>query len=105
MIEYSEGIYTFYVYILTNKKRTVLYTGVTNNLHKRLSQHQSKANPNSFSAKYNLEFLIYYEKFGWIHQAIEREKEIKDLSRDKKLEIIRSQNPNLEFFNHLFTAH
>ena len=105
MIEFSEGIYTFYVYILTNKNRTVLYTGVTNNLHKRLSQHQSKKNLKSFTAKYNLEFLIYFEKFGWIHQAIEREKEIKDFSRDKKLELIRSQNPNLEFFNHLFTPH
>lgn len=45
---------------------------------------------------------MYYEKFGWIHKAIEREKEIKDLSRDKKLELIRSLNPNLEFFNYLF---
>ena len=101
MIEYTEGIYTFYVYILTNKNRTVLYTGVTNNLKLRLQQHESRLNPNSFTARYNVHFLIYYEKFGWIHQAIE--KEIKDFSRDKKLTLIRSQNPNLDFFNHLFT--
>jgi len=102
MIDFPEGAYKFYVYILTNKSRTVLYTGVTNNLHSRLHQHQSKTNPNSFTAKYNIEFLVYYEKFGWIQQAIEREKEIKDLSRMKKLDLIRTQNPNLDFYNHLF---
>lgn len=102
MIEFPEGAYTFYVYILTNKNRTVLYTGVTNNLHLRLHQHKMKTNPSSFTAKYNVEFLVYYEKFGWIQQAIEREKEIKDLSRNKKLELIRFQNPNLDFLNHLF---
>jgi putative endonuclease len=102
MIELPEGAYKFYVYILTNKSRTVLYTGVTNNLHSRLHQHQSKTNPNSFTAKYNIEFLVYYEKFGWIQQAIEREKEIKYLSRMKKLDLIRTQNPNLDFYNRLF---
>ena len=85
MIEYTEGIYTFYVYILTNKNRTVLYTGVTNNLKLRLHQHENKFNPNSFTARYNAHFLIYFEKFGWIQLAIGREKEIKNLSREKKL--------------------
>jgi len=102
MIECTEGIYTFYVYILTNKNRTVLYTGVTNNLHIRLHQHKTKADPNSFTAKYNVEFLVYYEKFGWIHQAIAREKEIKNLSRLKKFDMIRIQNPNMDFLNTLF---
>lgn len=102
MIEFSEGIYTFYVYILTNKNKTVLYTGVTNNLHQRLHQHKTKSNPKSFTAKYNCEFLIYYEKFGWIHHAIEREKEIKNLSRQKKLDLIYDVNPDLEFLNYLF---
>lgn len=102
MIEFSEGIYTFYVYILTNKRKTVLYTGITNNLHKRLFQHSTKQNENSFTAKYNVEFLIYYEKFGWIHKAIEREKEIKNFSRSKKLKLIRCTNPNLDFWNYLF---
>lgn len=102
MFELSEGIYKFYVYILTNKNRTVLYTGVTGNLHQRLSQHINKLNPDSFTAKYNVCFLIYYQSFGWINQAIEREKEIKLLKRDKKLELIRAINPNLEFLNYLF---
>lgn len=102
MIEFKDGIYTFYVYILTNKSRTVLYTGVTKNLYQRLYQHKIKSNSNSFTAKYNVEFLVYYEKFGWIQQAIEREKEIKNYTRSKKLELIRSVNPNLDSWNDLF---
>jgi len=102
MIELNEGIYKFYVYILTNKSRSVLYTGVTNNLNLRLKQHENKINPNSFTAKYNTCFLIYYECFGWVQQAIEREKEIKLLKRNNKFELIRNINPNLEFLNHFF---
>ncbi|AQX05169.1 endonuclease [Elizabethkingia meningoseptica] len=104
MLNLPKGIYTFYVYILTNKNRTVLYTGVTNNLYKRLYQHTTKSNPKSFTAKYNTMFLVYYEKFGWIQEAIQREKEIKNLTRVKKLELIRSINPNLDFLNHLFKS-
>jgi putative endonuclease len=102
MIEYTEGIYTFYVYILTNRNRTVLYTGVTNNLKRRLHQHENKLNPNSFSARYNVHYLIYFEKFAWIQLAIGREKEIKNLSREKKLNLIKEGNPELEFWNHYF---
>ena len=102
MIEFTEGIYNFYVYILTNKAKTVLYTGVTNNLRRRLEEHNEKLNPNSFSAKYNLIYLIYYEKYGWIQQAIAREKEIKLLRRDLKLELIKEFNPNMEFLNNHF---
>ncbi len=102
MMEFTEGVYAFYVYILTNKNRTVLYTGVTNNLYKRLQQHKTRSDPKSFTAKYNVEFLVYYEKFGWIHEAIEREKEIKNLSRIKKLELIRIQNPNMDVLDNLF---
>ena len=102
MIEYTEGIYTYYVYILTNKNRTVLYTGVTNNLKLRLHQHETKLNPKSFTAQYNTHFLIYYQKFGWIQQAIEREKEIKNWTREKKLQLIKELNPDLEFWNDNF---
>lgn len=102
MIEYTEGIYTFYVYILTTKNKTVLYTGVTNNLKKRLQQHKEKLNPNSFTARYNVYYLLYFEKFTWIQLAIEREKEIKNLSRAKKLDLIKKQNPNFDFYNHYF---
>lgn len=102
MIEYTEGIYAFYVYILTNKNRTVLYTGVTNNLKRRLYEHENKLNSKSFTARYNAHFLIYYENFGWIQLAIEREKEIKNLSREKKLDLIKINNPSLEFWNENF---
>ena len=103
MIEFTEGIYNFYVYILTNKAKTVLYTGVTNNLRRRLEEHNEKLNPNSFTARYNIEFLVYYERFGWIQQAIAREKEIKLLRRDLKMELIREFNPNIEFLNNRFS--
>jgi putative endonuclease len=103
MIEFTEGIYNFYVYILTNKAKTVLYTGVTNNLKRRLEEHNEKLNPKSFTAKYNLNYLIYYEKYGWIQQAIAREKEIKLLRRDLKLELIKEFNPNMEFLNNQFS--
>ncbi|WP_396181924.1 GIY-YIG nuclease family protein [Flavobacterium sp.] len=99
MIEFTEGIYNFYVYILTNKAKTVLYTGMTNNLKRRLQEHKEKLNPNSFTAKYNLTYLLYYEHYGWVQQAIEREKEIKLMKRDRKLELIKNFNSNLDFLN------
>lgn len=99
MIEFTEGIYNFYVYILTNKAKTVLYTGMTNNLKRRLQEHKSKLNPNSFTAKYNVSYLLYYEHYGWVQQAIEREKEIKLMKRDRKLELIKKFNTNLDFLN------
>lgn len=66
-----------------NKNKTVLYTGVINNSKLRLQQQESKLNPNSFTARYNSHFLNYFEKFTWIQLAIEREKEIKNPSREK----------------------
>lgn len=99
MIEFTEGIYDFYVYILTNKNKIVLYTGVTNDIRRRLKEHRQKKNPKSFSARYNVEFLIYYEHFGWIQLAIAREKEIKDMRRELKLDLIKDFNPALQFLN------
>ncbi len=63
MIEYQESYHTYYVYILTNKAKTVLYTGVTNNLKVRLQQHEVSLNPNSFTSKYRVFHLFYFEKF------------------------------------------
>ena len=97
MIEFTEGIHDFYVYILTNKSKTVLYTGVTNDIRRRLKEHREKKNPKSFTARYNVEFLIYYEYFGWIQLAIAREKEIKDLRRELKLDLIKSLILNFSF--------
>ena len=103
MMEYQEGYHTYYVYILTNKAKTVLYTGVTNNLKIRLQQHIESLNPSSFTAKYNVHFLLYFEKFTWIQLAIAKEKEIKGWKKDKKIAPIKSINPELNFLNDLFT--
>ena len=102
MIEYQEGYHTYYVYILTNKAKTVLYAGVTNNLKIRLQQHKERLNPNSFTAKYNAHYLLYYEKFTWIQLGIAREKEIKGWVRVKKMELIKTINPEMNFLNYLF---
>ena len=83
----------YYVYILTNRNNTVLYTGVTNNLIRRIYEHKHNADPNSFTAKYNIHKLIYFEETGDVHSAIEREKQIKSWSRDKKIALVHGTNP------------
>jgi putative endonuclease len=82
-----------YVYITTNKYNEVLYTGVTANLRTRIYQHKTKANPSSFTAKYNVHKLVYYGYFDYIEEAIDREKQIKSWRRDKKIALIQSFNP------------
>lgn len=84
----------YYVYINTNKTHNVLYTGVTNNLLNRDNQHRKKFNQKSFTAKYNVNKVVYYETFTDIRDAITREKQIKGWVRKKKLELIRSINPD-----------
>lgn len=79
-----------------------MYIGVTNNLRLRLQQHGEKLNTNAFTSKYNIHFLLYYEKFTWIQQAIAREKELKGWKRERKIELIKSINPDLVFLNYLF---
>jgi putative endonuclease len=81
----------YYVYILTNKSHTVLYTGYTKDLHKRLSQHKNKIN-DGFTNKYNVNKLVYYETLNSEEAAIKREKQIKAGSRAKKIELINSVN-------------
>ena len=82
----------YYVYILTNKHKTVLYTGLTNNIQKRLHEHKSKIHTKSFTAKYNVEYLVYYEHFDSIIYAIAREKAIKRLTRIQKDKLIANVN-------------
>tara|TARA_R110001583_G_scaffold58103_2_gene173463 strand:+ start:6157 stop:6450 length:294 start_codon:yes stop_codon:yes gene_type:complete len=84
--------HTYHVYILTNKNRTVLYTGVTSNLKLRVEQHKMKYNPKSFTARYNVDCLVYNEQYFDIGEAIEREKQIKAGSRQKKIDLINSFN-------------
>ena len=81
----------YYVYIMTNKSRT-LYTGVTNNLMRRVHEHKNKLIP-GFTSKYNIKILVYYESTSSIHVALEREKQIKGWLRMKKIVLIESINP------------
>ena len=81
----------YFVYIMTNKWNTVLYTGVTNNLIRRVYEHKGKM-IGGFTRRYNVTKLVYYEAFEDIENAILREKQIKDVSRHKKIELINSMN-------------
>lgn len=90
---------TYYLYIITNATRTVLYTGITNNLKARIIEHYLKLKPRSFPARYNVCYLLYYEPFDYILDCIAREKEIKKWSRKRKMELINTINPELMFLN------
>ena len=88
-----------YVYITTNLNKTVLYTGVTNNIKRRLYEHEtdSKTTKSTFAGKFNCYNLIYFEEFLDIYQAIYREKEIKGWTRKKKIDLIDSINKDWIF--------
>ena len=80
------------VYIMTNKGHRVLYTGVTSNLFKRVAEHKNKVVA-GFTSNYNVTKLVYYEEFNTMEEAIAREKQIKGGSRQKKIDLINSKNP------------
>ncbi len=82
------------IYIMTNKMNGTLYTGVTSDLKKRVFQHIHKLNPESFTSKYNLDKLVYYEVFHNIEDAIAREKQLKGGSRKTKINLINTLNPS-----------
>ena len=84
----------YFVYILTNSHKNVLYTGVTNDLVRRVYEHKHHLDKGSFSDRYNTEYLVYYEWTSDVKAAIEREKQIKSWSRKKKEKLINSKNPN-----------
>lgn len=86
---------SYYVYIATNKSFT-LYVGVTNNIERRAFEHEMKANPNSFTAKYNINKLIFAEEFKYIDQAISAEKKVKGWTRKKKIGLIKAVNPDFK---------
>jgi len=85
----------YYTYIITNKNNTVLYTGMTNDLKKRIYEHKEKL-IKGFSSKYNINKLVYYEIFDDAYKAISREKQIKAGSRQKKINLINSMNEKWE---------
>lgn len=88
------------VYIMTNKTHTTLYTGVTSDFKKRVWEHKNFIFSESFTSKYKLTNIVYYEGFHRIEDAIEREKQIKGGSRKQKEELINRINPN---WNDLFS--
>ena len=84
----------YYVYILTNAHKTVLYTGDTNDLIRRVYEHKHHLDKGSFTSQYNVENLIYYESTSDVIAAIEREKQIKSWNRKRKIKLIEHRNPN-----------
>ena len=83
----------YYIYIMTNKYRKVLYIGVTGNLEHRIWQHKNHKLKKSFTDKYNCEYCIYYEEYDYINNAIDRETELKKWNRNKKEALINRLNP------------
>ena len=84
---------TFYVYLVCNRSRSVLYTGVTNDLEGRLWFHRNE-NPKSFVRRYRCDRLVYLESHSTAPDAIEREKQIKGWRREKKNDLVRTLNPS-----------
>ena len=83
----------FYVYILSNSSNKVLYTGVTNDLARRIYEHKHHLDKNSFTAQYNVGKLVYFEETSSSRSAIEREKQIKGWNRARKNKLIEEKNP------------
>lgn len=92
--------YAFCVYIVTNPEKTVLYTGMTNDLVRRLQEHcESSGQPEKCAGKYYCHRLVYWEHHQYVRNAITREKEIKGWRREKKVELINSINSEWRFLN------
>jgi putative endonuclease len=92
--------YNFFVYIITNRNKNVLYIGVTNDLQRRLTEHyDNRGNSATFAGKYHCYYLLHYERFSNIDHAISREKELKKWNREKKINLINQNNPNMRFLN------
>lgn len=92
--------HNYYVYILTNPGRTVLYVGITNNLSRRLKEHfDQKGKSKTFTGRYYCYKLLYYEHYTYALDAIEREKQIKRWRREKKEALINTSNPRWLFLN------
>ena len=92
----ANDITPFTTYILTNYKKSVLYIGVTNDLKRRVAEHKSQFDPCSFTARYNVNRLVYFENFQSVNEAIAREKQLKHWNREWKDRLINTTNPNWE---------
>ena len=85
----------YYVYIMINQNNSVLYTGVTNDLIRRVHEHKYHTDKDSFTAKYNVTKLVYFEETSDVEAAIAREKQIKSWKRARKIELIMGSNPHM----------
>ncbi len=84
----------YYVYILANLTNTVVYTGITNDLVRRVYEHKNNVHPDSFTARHKVHKLVYYEETADVKSAIEREKQIKSWNRKRKNKLVESKNPS-----------
>ena len=84
----------YYVYILSNDHKNVIYTGVTNDLVRRMYEHKKHLDKGSFTSKYNVENLVYFEETTDVESALAREKQIKGWNRKRKEKLIEAKNPN-----------
>lgn len=92
--------HNYFVYLVTNSNRTVLYVGITNDLEIRLDQHyENRGEQNTFAGRYYCFNLVYWERHQYVEYAIEREKEIKKWRRAKKEALINELNPDWKFLN------
>ena len=83
----------YYVYILANITNVAIYAGVTNDLLRRVHEHKTDADPQSFTARYGIHKLVYFEETSDVYAAISREKQLKSWSRKRKNQLIESSNP------------
>ena len=95
-IESIRWIMAYYVYMMTNQYRNVLYTGVTNDLVRRVYEHRNHLIKDSFTARYHVAKLVYFEATEDVRSALEREKQIKSWKRSRKDALVESQNPTWE---------
>ena len=92
--------HNYFVYIVTNHAKSVLYIGVTNDIGRRVNEHfENRGKAKTFAGRYHCYNLVYYERFSNIDHAIAREKELKDWNRKKKEALINSINPKWNFLN------
>ncbi len=90
--------HNYFVYIVTNSNKNVIYIGVTNSLVRRINEH-FQGSVEGFTKKYNCKYLVYYQHYDDIRMAISREKQIKKWNRNKKNELITGFNPKWKFLN------
>ncbi len=86
----------YYVYILTNANKNLIYVGITNNLVRRVYEHKNHLDRGSYTARYNIDQLVYFETTSDVYSAISREKQIKGWNRKRKNKLVESRNPGWE---------